>query len=174
MDSAVRPDFLVEERRAAWAQPGECQLQTARPRGSQYGLDQLLRPELRELFQRVKRRELSSDASNQVSLGWRRAGLPLPGLGIFCRFRFRVKQQRGEVDGRDTVDHRVVDLVHHRNATAAQPFDNCHLPQGLAEIQGSGEDTRCVVAEGSVVARTWKRGAADVIREVEVRVIDPY
>jgi len=64
-------------------------------------------------------------------------------------------------------------LVDDRDAASTQPLDYCHLPQRLVEVQRSREHARRVVAQRGVVTGAGKRRAAQVIREVEIRIVDP-
>src|SRR5260370_13833732 len=66
-----------------------------------------------------------------------------------------------------------MDLVDDGYASARQPFDDRDLPQRLVQIERPGEDARDVIAERVVIARARQRGAAHVVREIEVRVVNP-
>src|SRR6266566_3781906 len=85
-----------------------------------------------------------------------------------------VEQHRGQVHAADPVDQRVVGLGDQREAVVPQTLDQPHLPQGLGAIELLGEDPRGEAAQLVPAAGRGQRGVADVVLEVEARVIDPH
>jgi hypothetical protein len=66
-----------------------------------------------------------------------------------------------------------VSLAHDREAPAAQALDQPHLPEGLGAIELLGEDPRGDLAELLFAPGWGKGGVADVVTEVQVRIVDP-
>ena len=85
-----------------------------------------------------------------------------------------VEQHRRQIDPRDPVDQRVVGLGDQREAVVLEALDQPHLPQRLGAVELLGEDPRGQVAQLLPAARGRQRGMADVVLEVEARVVDPY
>ena len=87
--------------------------------------------------------------------------------------RVRVEQHGREVDAGDAVDERVVRLADQREAVALEALHEPHLPERLRAVEPLGEDAPGQQRELVVVARRGQRGVADVVLEVEARVVDP-
>ena len=97
-----------------------------------------------------------------------------PGVGDRRRVGREVEQDRREVDARDAVDQRVVGLGDQREAVVLEALDQPHLPQRLRAVELLGEDPRGQVLQLLPAARRGQRGVADVVLEVEARVVDPH
>ena len=90
------------------------------------------------------------------------------------RVRLGVEQHRGEVDAGDAVDERVVGLGDQREAVALEALDEPRLPQRLGAVELLGVDARGERAQLLLRAGRGQRGVADVVLEVEARVVDPH
>ena len=97
-----------------------------------------------------------------------------PGVSERRRVGGEVEQHRRQVDAGDAVDQRVVGLRDQREAVVLQSLDQPHLPQRLGAVELLGEDPRGQAPQLLPVARRGQRGVADVVLEVEVRVVDPH
>ena len=64
-------------------------------------------------------------------------------------------------------------LVDEREAAALDPVDQPHLPQRLRAVEALGEDPGRQGPQLLLVAGGRERGVADVVVEVELRVVDP-
>ena len=73
----------------------------------------------------------------------------------------------------DAVDERVVGLGDEGEALAGQPLDHPQLPERLRAVELLGEHPRRHVAQLLLRARRGQRRVADVVLEVEGRVVDP-
>ena len=109
-----------------------------------------------------------------AGVGRLRARRPLRGrapaaLGLAVE----IEEDGGDVDAGDAVDERVVALADDREALALEPLDQPQLPERLGAVELLGEDPRRQVAQLLLGARRRQRGLADVVVEVEVRVVDP-
>ncbi len=107
-----------------------------------------------------------------------RAGLPSPchggAGGSVGPALGRQVQHRGEdVVARHPVDRRVVHLAVDRLAAALQPVDEVELPQRAAPVERAGVQPGGLLGELPVVARLGQGELADVVLDVEVRVLDP-
>src|SRR5215210_5316734 len=60
-----------------------------------------------------------------------------------------------------------------REAITLEPLDEPDLPQRLLLVERLGEHSPGKRAQRSLVARLGQPGVADVVAEVEVRVVDP-
>ena len=107
-------------------------------------------------------------------LGARRLGLGHPRLAAVARPVGReVEQHAGEVDARDAVDQRVVGLREQGEAAVVQALDEPQLPQRLRAIQALGEHAPGERQQRRFVTGLGQGGVADVVGEVERRVVDP-
>jgi len=84
-----------------------------------------------------------------------------------------VEQHLGDVDPRDAVDHRVVALRDQGEAAVGEPLDHPHLPQWPGAVELLGEDPPGELQQLAVRAGPRERGLADVVLDVERRVVDP-
>ena len=98
---------------------------------------------------------------------------PLEVLGWRCRRAFEIEDDRRQVDAGDPVDERVVGLGDDREAIALQALDQPVLPQRLGSIQPLGRDPRGEQQQLLLGPRLGQRRVADVVGEVEVRIVDP-
>jgi hypothetical protein len=98
-----------------------------------------------------------------------------PGLGLRdgVRLGLCVEEDGRDVHSRDPVHKAVVRLRHQGEAPALDAIDKPHLPQGLRAIEALGEDARGEREKLLGGPGLGKRGVADVVREVELRVVDP-
>ena len=94
------------------------------------------------------------------------------GLGRL-RDRLDVEQDGRDVDAGDAVDERVVGLRDQREALLAQPLDEPQLPERLGPVELLGEHPRRHPAQLFLVAGRRQRRVADVVAEVELRIVDP-
>ncbi|UUY02371.1 hypothetical protein LRS13_16905 [Svornostia abyssi] len=84
-----------------------------------------------------------------------------------------VVHDRGDVDAADAVDERVVRLAQHRPLAIAKALDHPDLPQRPVAVEALREHAPCEPAELLVAAGMRQGGVAQVVPEVEVRVVDP-
>ncbi len=124
--------------------------------------------------------ELLVRARDQVADGLaheahvRRLRFGPPGVrGRLRRLALRVEQDRQQVGPRYAVDHAVVHLRDERPVTVLQALDHPHLPQRLRAVELLGHEPADEVAELAIAARRRQRGVAEVIAEVEMRVVHP-
>ena len=89
------------------------------------------------------------------------------------RHRAEVEQDGREVDAGDAVDERVVGLGDQREPAALEPLDEPHLPQRLGAVERLRVDPRRERAQLRLGPRHRQRGVADVVLEVEARIVDP-
>ena len=111
-------------------------------------------------------------AGQQPGVGRVPVGVPLVAaedlhLGVL------VEQHLAEVDGLDAVDERLVGLVEQRDPAVGQPLDEVDLPQRPGPVERPRDDPRDQLAQLLGVARAGQRGAAYVVADVEVLVVDP-
>src|SRR6185295_19172858 len=85
-----------------------------------------------------------------------------------------VEQHLAEVDGGDAVDEDLVGLGEQRDAAVLEPLYEVDLPQRTVGVQPARHDPRGQVTELVEGAGTGQRGAAYVVGEVEVLVVDPH
>ena len=85
----------------------------------------------------------------------------------------RVEQHGRDVEGLDAVDERVVALGDEREAVALEPVDERELPQRLRAVQSLGEQPAREVLQLLLAARRRQAGVAQVVAQVEVRIVDP-
>ncbi len=112
-------------------------------------------------------------AGDEPRGGWHRARHPLVlGLGRL-RHGLHVEQDRRDVDAGDAVDERVVGLREQREALALQPLHQPQLPERLRAVELLGELPRHHVLQLLLGAGRGQRRVADVVLEVERRVVDP-
>jgi hypothetical protein len=83
------------------------------------------------------------------------------------------KSTVGDVDARHAVDEGVVGLGDQREAVVVDAVDEPDLPQRAAAVQALGEQPPGQALELLVVARRRQPGVAQVVAQVEVRVVDP-
>ena len=117
-------------------------------------------------------RSTSASPSIWASLGSGR-GVQGCGLGDRLGLAGRVEEDRGYVNPGDAVDERVVALGDEREAPALDLVDQPHLPQRLRAVESLGEHARRQDPQLLHAARGGQRGVADVVAQVEVRVVDP-
>ena len=72
------------------------------------------------------------------------------------------------------VDHRVVGLGDDREPALGQPLDQVHLPQRAGAVERARHQPGDQLGELLVGARPGQRGAAHVVGDVEVLVVDPH
>ena len=89
------------------------------------------------------------------------------------RVRAEIEQDGREVDAGDAVDERVVGLEDQREPIALEPLDEPALPQRLGAVELLGGDPRREQEQLLLGPGRRQRGVADVVLEVEVRVVDP-
>ena len=83
------------------------------------------------------------------------------------------EHQRHHVRRRDAVDHAVVDLREQGPAVLLEPLDHPDLPERLRAIQVLGEDPGGGRAQLCLGAGRRNSAVAQVVVDVEVRVVDP-
>ena len=109
-----------------------------------------------------------------ASLAGRRLGGGHPAVvDQLARAGVDVEQHLAEVDGRDAVDQDLVGLGEQRDPAVLEPLDEVHLPQRTVGVEPARHDPRGQLAQLVHRARTRQRGAAYVVGEVEVLVVDP-
>ena len=84
-----------------------------------------------------------------------------------------VEQHLPQVDGGHAVHERLVGLRQHRDAAVGEALDEVDLPQRLGAVQRTGDDAGDQLAQLLEAAGARQCGAAYVVAEVEVRVVDP-
>jgi hypothetical protein len=93
--------------------------------------------------------------------------------GCRLRHRLHVEEDGRDVDPGDAVDEGVMSLGHERETLPRQPLDEPQLPERLRAVELLGEHPRGHVAELLLRPRGRQRRMADVVLEVEGRVVDP-
>ena len=118
--------------------------------------------------------EVARAGGEQIDAGGRARGCPRD-AGVLDPLRdgLDVEHDSGQVDARDAVDHRVVRLGDQREAPVGEALDSPQLPQRLRAVELLGEDPRGQVEQLLLRARFGQRGLADVVLEVEVRIVGP-
>jgi hypothetical protein len=94
-------------------------------------------------------------------------------VGDRPRDRLHVEQDGHEVDPGDAVDQRVVRLRDQGEAPALEPLHEPELPQGLGPVELLGVDAGRQRAQLQLRPRRGQRRVADVVVEVEGRVVHP-
>ena len=84
-----------------------------------------------------------------------------------------VEQQLTEIDGLHAVDQRLVRLVEQGDVAIGEALDEVDLPQRAAAVERPRHDPGRQLAQLVERAGTWQGGAAYVVAEVELLVIDP-
>ena len=97
---------------------------------------------------------------------------PLVGQGRGC-FRAGIEKKRHEVGAGDPVDHAVVDLGDQGPPAAREALDHPGLPQRPVTVELLRHQPAHQGVQLGLEPRRGQRRVADVVREVEVRVIDP-
>ena len=100
-------------------------------------------------------------------------GMPVVGRGL-ARGRGDVQQHRADVDRRQPVDHRVVDLGDDREPVVGEPLDQVDLPERPGPVELARHEAADELAQLRVRAGSGQGGAADVVVELEARVVDPH
>ncbi len=118
-------------------------------------------------------RSSSAWASSWAAVGAGRGTQAVGAAGVSAESGAGVEQHGGDVDAGDAVDERVVGLADDREAVARQPLDEPQLPQRLVAVQRLGEQATGQPLQRGVVARARQPGVAQVVADVEVRVVDP-
>ena len=115
-----------------------------------------------------------TERHEQLGQGWRLAWRP--GFGRFGRVRvwLGVEQDRREVDARDAVQHAVMRLADDRELVPANAFHEPQFPQRLVAIELLGEEPADQLLQLGLAARDGQGGAAHVVLEVELRLVDPH
>ena len=85
----------------------------------------------------------------------------------------QVHDHRQQVGARDAVDQRVVRLGQHGPAPVLEALDHPDLPERLGAVELLGHHPADQLAELALAARGGQRGVAQVVLDVEVRVVDP-
>ena len=93
--------------------------------------------------------------------------------GRVDRLLLGVEEDGGDVNPGDAVDHAVVGLADDREAVALQALDQPELPERLRAVELLREDPRRQHPQLLLGAGLGQRGVADVVGEVEVRIVDP-
>ncbi|CAA9489362.1 MAG: hypothetical protein AVDCRST_MAG17-684 [uncultured Solirubrobacterales bacterium] len=88
-----------------------------------------------------------------------------------------VEEHGHQIDPRDAVDERVVGLREHGKALSTlvvlEPLHEPDLPQRLVEVERLSEHAPGQRPQLVLVAGLGKGGVADVVADVQVRVVDP-
>ncbi len=84
-----------------------------------------------------------------------------------------VEDDLAEVDRVDAVDHRLVNLGDDGDPPVGEPLDDDELPQRTGPVERPGLEPGDELGELGVRPRPGQRGAADVVADVEVLVVDP-
>ncbi len=133
----------------------------------------------------AQRRRYPSERSSEV------AGEALPRVDHHCGAgglgrrlpRLRLGQRLVTIHGEqhveelhtgDPVDHAVVDLGDHGPATLGQALDHPGFPQRAIAMEWLRHEPAHEPAQVGVAARRGQRRMAEVVREVEVRVVLPH
>ena len=112
-------------------------------------------------------------ASHQLAVG--RSGPRYPGR----RLRPALLGIHGvdhlhQVDARRAVDHAVVQLAEHREAVALETLDQPDLPERLGAVEVLALDARGLGPQLLQGSGPGQGRVADVVVEVEVRIVDPH
>ena len=109
--------------------------------------------------------------------GWRRGlATGAPRLEIVSsrpRRPLEIEQHGRQVDPRDAIDHRMVRLEDQGKAARVQPLHDPVLPERPRAVETLGGDPPCQQKKLLLRPRRRERSVADVILEIEVRVVDP-
>ena len=125
----------------------------------------------------VARRGDAGQGGLGEELEWGRdAGVGVPGrrrrsLG---RFGLEIQENTQELGARDAVDGAVVDLGDHADLVALQPFDDPHLPQRAVPVELAADHVGRELGQLAHPARRGQRGAAEMIVDVELGIVDPH
>ena len=93
---------------------------------------------------------------------------------LACRgVGLEVEELGQQLGPRHAVDGGVVDLRHQTHVAVLEPLDDVHLPQRLGAIELAAAHVAHVAGQLLEAARRRQRGAAQVVVEVEVLVVDP-
>ena len=87
--------------------------------------------------------------------------------------RAQVEQGTHDLGTRHPVDDRVVDLRHHGLVPALEAVDQVELPQRAGAVERARHDPRHLLGQLRVAAGRRQRQLADVVLEIEVRIVDP-
>ena len=113
-------------------------------------------------------------ADQQVDLGRHALGVPVVVIGVRRRIGLEIEPGCGELRARYAVDGGVVHLHDDRLAAPFEALDDVHLPQRALAVQGQPDHLAHESLELRPAARRRQAGAAHVVVEVEVRVLDPH
>ena len=106
-----------------------------------------------------------------------RLGLRRPRLALVRQRRrhgIEVEQHGREVDPRHAVDQRVMGLRDQREAAVVESLHEPQLPQRLRAVEPLRVDAGGERAQLVLGAGLRQRGVAQVVLEVEARVVDPH
>ena len=87
--------------------------------------------------------------------------------------RAQVHDHRQQVRAGNPVDQRVVRLGQHRPAAVLEALDHPDLPERLGAIELLRHHATDQLAQFALAARSGQRRVAQVVLDVEVRVVDP-
>jgi hypothetical protein len=89
------------------------------------------------------------------------------------RIALLVEDRAQQLGGGYAIHHRMVGLGEQCPAALAEPLDHPRLPQRLVAIELLGHHPSDQQPQLLVATRVGQRGAAQVVGEVEMRVVDP-
>jgi hypothetical protein len=124
--------------------------------------------------QREGRPHESLDALGH-EVGVRRDGFRRPRAVAldFDRHRLEVEKHRRDVHARHAVDQRVVGLGDQGEAVVLEALHEPDLPERLRPVEPLREDTADELAQLRIGPGPGEGGMADVVVEVEARIVDP-
>ena len=118
-------------------------------------------------------RSSSASPSSCVPLGSGRGSQRWPPSGGAEGVGRCVEEHGDDVDARDAVHERVVGLGQEREAVVLETLDDPDLPERLVAVELLREDAAGQVHELALRARGGQRGRADVVAQVQMRVVHP-
>ena len=130
----------------------------------------------RTTLRRAAARATTTACAEHLGVARHAVGRPLVGAArtrLERRVGVEVEQRGDDRDAGDAVDQRVVDLRDERLVAVLEAFDDVRLPQRLAAVERPARDVGRERRELARSARRGQRGAAHVVVEVEVGILDP-
>ena len=130
-----------------------------------------LRPRRADLFV-GRAHDVLQRVHHELEPRGQRAGDPLRVFGA-RGIGAQVHDHREQVRPRDPVDQRVMRLGQHGPALVLEPFDHPDLPEGLRAVELLCHDAPDELAQLALASRRGQRSVAQVVLDVEVRVVHP-
>ena len=122
-------------------------------------------------FDRIRHQVLRRELQ-KLRIRWNGLALPFDCFG-YRGIRVRIGEHAQQEYARRSVDCRVVRFGEHRPAPIGKALDHVDLPQRVRSIHGTPDDARDLL--GELVGSPWrgKPDVANVVIEIEVRIVQP-